>query len=125
MELAGGEPPFPATPGGPRYRWVQGDDSDIHPALSDSTDTIISSVGNHHAGYTPQRACGGAPCTSESGGPCGSPSRPVVSEIDACRPSPPCQPLTTLRRDGVGTNNNILHVVSGGNPGGDLIPGSV
>ena len=41
-------------------------------------------------------------------------SRPIVSESDACRSSPPCQPSSTLRRGGLGTNGNILHVASGG-----------
>ena len=48
--------------------------------------------------------------------PCGSQSHPIVSELDACRPSPPSKPSSTLRLGGMGTNGNILHVVSGGDP---------
>ena len=59
-------------------------------------------------------ACGGAPPTSETSDPCGSSARPNVGEDDACRQPPPCKSPSTLRLGGVGTNDNIQHVVSGG-----------
>ena len=77
-------------------------------------DAIMSQASFQSDGCVLPKACGGAPCTSELGSPCGSPSRPIASESDACRPSPPYQPSSTLRLGGVGTNGNILHVASGG-----------
>ena len=47
--------------------------------------------------------------------PCGSPTHPVASKVDACRPVPPCEPPSTLRLGGMGTNGHILHEASGGN----------
>ena len=115
MELAGGERRFTANLGGTRNRRASKGDHDDHMPFYDSHDVIMSCAGNQFTGCTLHKACGGAPCTSESVSPCGSPSRPFVGETDACRPSPPCKSPSTLRRCGMGTLNNILHVVSGGN----------
>ena len=114
MELGGGELTFPAKPGFPRHSQVSEGDPCDHTSLSEHVNAIMSHASFHSVGCVLHEACGGAPCTSESGSPCGSPSRPIVSESDACRPSPPCQSSSTLRRGGLGTNGNILHVASGG-----------
>ena len=53
-------------------------------------------------------------CTSEPCDPCGSLTRSNAGDDHACRHSPPCQSPSTLRLGGVGTNGNILNVVSGG-----------
>ena len=104
----------PAKPGFPRHSQVSEGDLCDHTSLSGHVNAIMSHASFHPVGCVLHEACGGAPCTSESGSPCGSPSRPIVSESDACCPSPPCQPSSTLRRGGLGTNGNILHVASGG-----------
>jgi hypothetical protein len=96
-----------------RYLRREGDPRD-HTPRSEYIDAIMSKASFQSDGCVLPEACGGAPCTSELGSPCGSPSRPIVSESDACRPSPPCQSSSTLRRGGLGTNGNILHVASGG-----------
>ena len=84
-------------------------------SLSASADTLLSLVDSPSACGTQHLVCGGAPGASGSGSPCGLPSRTIVKESDACRLSPPCQPPPTLCRGGMGTNINILYVVSGGN----------
>ena len=116
MELGCGELTFPAKPGCPRPSQVSEGDPCDHTLLSLTANAIMSHTSFHSAGCVLHEACGGAPCTSESDSPCGSHSRPIVRKSDACCPSPPYEPSSTLRLGGMGTNGHILHVASGGKP---------
>ena len=116
MELGGGELTFPAKPGFPRHSQVSEGDPCDHTPLSEHANAIMSHASFHSVGCVLHEACGGAPCTSESDSPCGSPSRSIVRKSDACRSPPPYEPSSTLRLGGMGTNGHILHVASGGNP---------
>ena len=75
----------------------------------------VASGGNPMAAF-PDDPRGQKERRPEFDSPCGSPTHPVVSKADACRPLPPYEPSSTLRLGGMGTNGHILHEASGGNP---------
>ena len=75
----------------------------------------VASGGNPMAAF-PDDPRGQKELRPEFDSPCGSPTHPVVSKADACRPLPPYEPSSTLRLGGMGTNGHILHEASGGNP---------
>ena len=93
---------------------MEGDPYD-HSPLSGFTDDILSPADNIFAVCVLPSACGGVPCTSESGDLYGSLTRTTVCEGDHYDQTPPCQPALTLRHSGMGTNSSILHAASGGN----------
>ena len=114
MESRSGELSSRAKPNDTSGCWGPEGDPCDHSPLSLFIDTILPRAGINFSGCELHAACGGAPFTSESGDPCGCLIRQHAGEDDACRHSPPCQSPLTLRLGGVGTNGNILHVVSGG-----------
>ena len=124
MESSGGSPTPPATPGFPRHSQVPESDHADHPHHNEYIDAIMSQARFQSNGCGLPVACGGAPCTSELGSPCGRPPHPIAREPDACRLPLPYQPASTLRLGGVGTDGNILHVASGGYPESDSPCGS-
>ena len=104
----------PAAPVNPRGWWAPEGDPYDHPPSSLSSSTILPQAGLAFSGDINPAECGGAPSTPSPGCPCGSSARPNAGEDGACRHSPPCQSPSTLCPGGVGTNDNISNVVSGG-----------
>ena len=87
-----------------------------------STDTNMPRAGLRSDVKHPHVECGGAPTYPGLGSPCGSLVPRIAGEGEACLLSPPCQPLSALSCEGMGTQCIISNDVSGGSPA-DPAPG--